>query len=111
MRKNNSIKGIINMVGNPFQCSCTLVSEITRIQTSKVKVTSLNSTQDHLSCILQNGTRIPFSQVVEQLISFCHAYSDVTPIVFFYFCLSFVFDCDQFIETEKSFRSSNDCKC
>ena len=85
MRKNNSIKGIINMVGNPFQCSCTLVSEITRIQMSKVKVTSPNSTQDHLSCILQNGTRITFSQVVEQLISFCHAYSDFTPIVFLTF--------------------------
>ena len=85
MRQNNSIKGIINMVGNPFQCSCTLVLEITRIQTSKVKVTSLNSTQDHLSCISQNGTRIPFSQVRKQLISSCHASSDVTPIVFLTF--------------------------
>ena len=85
MRKNNSIKGIINMAGNPFQCSCTLMSEITRIQMSKVKVTSPNSTQDHLSCILQNGTRIPFSKVMEELISFCHAYSEVTPVVFLTF--------------------------
>ena len=80
-----------------FKCSCTLMSEITRIETSKFKVTSLNSTQDHLFCILQNGPRIPFSKEMEQLISFCLAYSEVT-LYFSYFCLSFVFDCDQFID-------------
>ena len=84
MMRKNSIKGIINMA-EMFKCSCTLTSEITRIETSKFKDTSLNSTQDHLFCILQNGPRIPFSKEMEQLISFCLAYSEVTPIFFLTF--------------------------
>ena len=85
MKINHSLKGIINMVGNPFQCSCTLLSEITRIQMSTVQVISLNSNHDHLSCFLQNGTRIPFSKVREQLSSSCHVSYELTPVVFLTF--------------------------
>ena len=88
MKMNSSIKGVINITGNPFQCSCTLMSEITRVQMSEVKVISLNSTQDKLNCILQNGTRIPFSEVRKQLESICHV-NELTPVVFLTFVYPF----------------------
>ena len=88
MKMNSLIKAIINITGNPFQCSCTLMSEITRVQMSEVKVISLNSTQDKLNCILQNGTRIPFSEVRKQLESICHV-NELTPIVFLTFVYPF----------------------
>ena len=81
MKINSSTKGILNISGNPFQCSCTLISEIRLVQRSKVKIIHMNSTQDHLYCILQNGTRISFSKIRKQLESVCHVY-DLTPIVF-----------------------------
>ena len=98
MKMNSSTKGIINITGNPFQCSCTLMSEITRVQMSEVKVISLNSTQDKLNCILQNGTRIPFSEVRKQLESICHV-NELTPIVF----LTFVYPLSLILITLSTF--------
>ena len=98
MKINSSIKGIINITGNPFQCSCILMSEITRVQMSEVKVISLNSTQDKLNCILQNGTRIPFSEVRKQLESICHV-NELTPIVF----LTFVYPLSLILITLSTF--------
>ena len=88
MKINSSIKGILNITGNPFQCSCTLISEISMVQGSTVKIIHMNSTQDHLYCILQNGTRIAFSKIRKHLKSVCHVY-DLTPIVFLAFVYPF----------------------
>ena len=98
MKMNSLIKGIINITGNPFQCSCTLMSEITRVQMSEVKVISLNSTQDKLNCILQNGTRIPFSKVRKQLESICHV-NELTPVGF----LTFVYPLSLILITLSTF--------
>ena len=89
MKINPSIKGNIHMVGNPFQCSCTLMSEITRIQMSTFRLISLNSNHDNLFCLLQNGTRIPFSKVRKQLSSSCHVSYELTPVVFLTFVYPF----------------------
>ena len=88
MKINSSIKGILNITGNPFQCSCTLISEISTVQGSTVRIIHMNSTQEHLYCILQNGTRISFSKIRKQLKSVCHVY-DLTPIVFLTFVYPF----------------------
>ena len=88
MKINSSIKGILNITGNPFQCSCTLISDICRVQRSKVKIIHMNSTQEHLYCILPNGTRIAFSKIRKQLESVCPVY-DLTPIVFLTFVYPF----------------------
>ena len=88
MKINSSIKGILNITGNPFQCSCTLMSEISMVQRSKVKIIHMNSTQDHLYCFLRNGTRIAFSKIRKQLESVCHVY-ELTPVIFLTFVYPF----------------------
>ena len=88
MKINSSKKGILNITGNPFQCSCTLLSEIIMVQRSKVKIIHINSTRNHLYCILQNGTRIAFSKIRKQLESVCHVY-ELTPVIFLTFVYPF----------------------
>ena len=72
LKVNSSISAILQITGNPFQCSCTLMSQIKLAQHSKVMISYLNSTQDKLNCILQNGTKIPFFKVRKQLESVCY---------------------------------------
>ena len=88
MKINSSKKGILNITGNPFQCSCTLLSEIIMVQRSKVKIIHINSTRNHLYCILQNGTRIAFSKIRKQPESVCHVY-ELTPVIFLTFVYPF----------------------
>ena len=72
LKVNSSISAVLQITGNPFQCSCTLLSQIKLAQHSKVMISYLNSTQDKLYCILQNGTRIPVFKVWKQLESVCY---------------------------------------
>ena len=82
---NSSSKAVVDITGNPFQCSCTVMSQIRWLERPNVKVhvSNLNSTK--LFCFLQNGTRIPFFEVGKQLEKICHDYDYTLTIIFFTF--------------------------
>ena len=77
----------LDLNGNPFQCTCTLLLDIKRMRSTKVKIIN----KGFLECLLQNGTKIKFENFVEQFNNTCFYKSNYAFVAFVFYTLYLIF--------------------
>ena len=75
LKRNVNLKNIsatLDISWNPFRCTCPFLLDLLALYKLKITILHLNSTEGQLTCVLPNGTSIPFVQAVhKEILSFC----------------------------------------